>query len=191
MTVRYNKLSKFDCTTITSPWRHNIAKVSPIIIVDCLLNSLFRLSITKTSTPGILSLCERNTPVTDGFPLRKDQECGSCFHIMSSSWLDSVSITYETIYCGCCWHTALLLKYSRPMWQRVIYSICKHGWIADLYAYTTSNLQPISVPGVVKVMMFCTTEQTGAMFNACRTECISVIRNIHVYVSLLDIEMSP
>ena len=54
------------------PWRHNEREgVSNHRRLDCVLNRLFRRRSKKTSKVRVTGLCERNAPVTGGFPSQR------------------------------------------------------------------------------------------------------------------------
>ena len=73
--------------------------------LDCFSNSLFRLTKRKSNQTidslsritakrtSVLVLCERNPPVTGGFPSQSGQQCIQRFHIMTSACpIDVVSV---------------------------------------------------------------------------------------------------
>ena len=88
-------------------WRHNERdSVSNHRRLDCLLNRLFRRRLKKTSKFRVIGLCERNPPVTGGFPSQR------------ASKTESVSIWWRhhgiTITCGMVWSHWMMLS---PQWK--------------------------------------------------------------------------
>ena len=72
---------------ITLQWRHNGRdRVSNHQPHDCLLNRLFRRRSKKTSKLRVTGpLCGEFTG-DRWIPRTKGQQCGKCFHLMTSSW---------------------------------------------------------------------------------------------------------
>ena len=94
--VRLSNISLIIISTVLKPcdslqWRHNDHDgVSNRQSGDCLLNRLFRCISKKTSKLRVTGFCEGNSPVT-----------GKCFHLMTSSCMDTktplkVMIRYHT-----------------------------------------------------------------------------------------------
>ena len=76
------------CPNTTLKWRHNERNgVSNRRHLDGLLNHLFGHRSKKTLKLRVTGLCEGNSPVTDEFPLTKDQWHGKYFHLMTSVWV--------------------------------------------------------------------------------------------------------
>ena len=55
----------------------------------CLRNRLFRRILKKTSKLRVTGLCVGNLPVTRILPTQKASKAGKCFHVMTSSWIES------------------------------------------------------------------------------------------------------
>ena len=85
--------------TVTSYERHGIFNYQHF---DYLFNRLFRLTSKKISKPVSLALCERNPPVTGGFPSQrasnvKNAACVSChvFQCVNTLVPDQIADTFR------------------------------------------------------------------------------------------------
>ena len=64
--------SKVNSRELAVQWRHNERDgVSNHLILECLLNRLFRRRSKKTSKLRVTGICQGNPPVTAGFPSQR------------------------------------------------------------------------------------------------------------------------
>ena len=141
MYIEYIRLN--DICQNTLQWRHNERDgVSNHQRLDCLLNRLFRGRSKKTLKLRVTGLCERNPPVTGGFPT----QCASNAENVSiwwrhRGWYETPShISYKT-------HIASWLQLTDESIQRYririqgIIMACHHQsdgpelekcWVADI-----------------------------------------------------------
>ena len=69
--------------TATSNGRHGVSNYWSI---ECLFSSLFRLTTKNHQKSALLSLCERNPPVTGGFPTEVCRHTICCFLAYFQVW---------------------------------------------------------------------------------------------------------
>ena len=65
--------------------------------IECLFNSLFRLTTKEHQMSALLSICEGNPPVTGGFPAQRDNNaknvCIWCVHFIGAEGYISITNT--------------------------------------------------------------------------------------------------